>query len=222
MVQQMILRHSKLCLINIGDAESSVSLQFKFKFTSPLLLHKLSNFPYFGNLDFDAGTYLISDTLKIPAGSFVVGELWSNIVASGSKFASASSPHVAVQIGNPGDTAATEISDLVFTTTSGMAGAIVVEWNVGNSAQGSAAMWDSHVRLGGYKGSNIQVGNCGASGSHPTSACTSSYLALHLTSSSSAYLEVSFCDFYAQPFTSAPHLTRTVLSKECVGVGRRS
>jgi len=50
-------------------------------------------------------------------------------------------------------------------------------------------MWDSHVRLGGYKGSGIQVGNCGTSTSHPTSTCTSSYLALHLTSKSSAYLE---------------------------------
>lgn len=138
----------------------------------------------------DAGTYLITDTLKIPAGSFVVGELWSNIVASGSKFASASSPHVAVQVGSAGDTAATEISDLVFTTTSGMAGAIVVEWNVGSAAQGGAAMWDSHVRLGGYKGSGIQVSNCGTGTSHPTAACTSSYLALHLTSTSSAYLEV--------------------------------
>ncbi|KAF8310396.1 beta-1,3-glucanase [Clavulina sp. PMI_390] len=137
----------------------------------------------------DAGTYLITDTLKIPAGSWVVGELWSNIVASGSKFASASSPHVAVQVGSAGDTADTEISDIVFTTTSGMAGAIVLEWNVGGGSQGAAAMWDSHVRLGGYKGSGIQVSNCGTSTSHPTSTCTSSYLAVHLTSTSSAYFE---------------------------------
>lgn len=70
-----------------------------------------------------------------------------------------------------------------------MAGAIVLEWNVGAATQGSAAMWDSHVRLGGYKGSGIQVAQCGTSTSHPTSTCTSSYLALHLTSTSSAYLE---------------------------------
>lgn len=84
-------------------------------------------------------------------------------MATGSNFASASSPRVAVQVGNAGDSAKTEISDLVFTTTSGSAGAIVVEWNVKDASgtQGTAAMWDSHVRLGGYKGSNIQVGNCG-------------------------------------------------------------
>lgn len=118
-----------------------------------------------------------------------MGELWSNIVASGSKFSNSASPHVAVQVGSPGDTAATEISDLVFTTTSGSAGAIVLEWNVGSSAQGSAAIWDSHVRLGGYKGSGIQVSNCGTGTSHPTGACSAAYLAVHLTSTSSAYLE---------------------------------
>ena len=36
--------------------------------------------------------------------------------------------------------------DEVFTTTSGMAGAIVVEWNVHSDEQGGAGMWDSHIR----------------------------------------------------------------------------
>lgn len=137
----------------------------------------------------DAGTYVITSTLTIPAGTFVVGELWSNIQASGSYFANANSPQVAVRVGAAGSTAATEISDIVFTSVSGSAGAILVEWNVGSTSQGSAAMWDSHVRLGGYTGSNIQVGNCGTGTSHPTAACTAAYLSLHVTSGASAYFE---------------------------------
>ena len=62
-----------------------------------------------------------------------------------------------------GDSARTDISDLVFTTTGGSTGAFVVEWNVKDAAgaQGTAAMWDSHIRLGGYSGFGIQAGNCG-------------------------------------------------------------
>lgn len=132
---------------------------------------------------------MVTNTLKIPAGAQIVGELWSVIQASGSNFADASNPRVVVQVGSAGDTAATEISDIVFTTKGGSAGAIVVEWNVGASSQGSAAMWDTHVRIGGFKGSDIQASNCGNTTSHPFSSCTGAYLSLHLTTGSSAYLE---------------------------------
>lgn len=143
----------------------------------------------------DAGTYVVTSTLKIPAGSQVVGELWSNIVASGSAFSDASNPTVVVQVGEAGDTGRTEISDIVFTTLSGSAGAIVVEWNVADAPgeQGSAAMWDTHVRLGGYQGSGIQESNCAKLSGHTVAPCTAAYLSLHLTKSSSAYLEVRTC-----------------------------
>ena len=183
MVRPMIPLLSRLSSTNGGAARSSVSspppLQTKNIGANLVLLPT----------DVDAGTYVITSTLTIPAGTFVVGELWSNIQASGSYFASASSPQVAVRVGAAGSTAATEISDIVFTSTSGSAGAILVEWNVGSTVQGSAAMWDSHVRLGGYLGSGIQVGNCGTGTSHPTAACTAAFLSLHVTSGASAYFE---------------------------------
>jgi hypothetical protein len=34
----------------------------------------------------DAGTYILKDTVTIPAGSVLVGEAWSQFAASGSKF----------------------------------------------------------------------------------------------------------------------------------------
>ncbi|KAF8310395.1 exo-beta-1,3-glucanase [Clavulina sp. PMI_390] len=138
---------------------------------------------------FDAGIYLVTDTLKIPAGTRIVGELWSIIQASGLRFTDQAHPRVMVQVGKPGDTAATEISDIVFTSKGGSAGAILVEWNVGASSQGSAGMWDSHVRIGGFTGSDIQVSNCGNTTLSPFSECAGAYMSLHLTPGSSAYLE---------------------------------
>lgn len=139
----------------------------------------------------DAGTYKVTSTLKIPAGTQMVGELWSNIQASGSYFASATNPKVLAQVGNAGDTGRTEISDIVFTGVSGSAGAIMVEWNVADASgqQGSAAMWDVHFRHGGYTGSGIQESNCAKLSGHAVAPCTAAYLSLHLTKTSSAYLE---------------------------------
>jgi hypothetical protein len=38
---------------------------------------------------FDAGSYIITDTITVPAGSVIVGENWSQLVAYGSKFGDA-------------------------------------------------------------------------------------------------------------------------------------
>jgi len=71
-------------------------------------------------------------------------------------------------------------------------------------------MWDSHIRfvnvfqpsryflwlrlvcrLGGAAGTNLQDGQCPKSGAGGTTNCFAAFLALHLTSQSTAYLEVS-------------------------------
>lgn len=46
-------------------------------------------------------------------------------------------------------------------------------------------------RLGGVAGSNLQTSQCPSSGSGGTTNCFAAFLALHLTSRSTAYLEVS-------------------------------
>ncbi|EJF66026.1 exo-beta-1,3-glucanase [Dichomitus squalens] len=135
----------------------------------------------------DAGTYLITDTLKIPAGAQVVGEAWSVFLGSGSAFSDQSNPKVVVQVGQPGDTGIVEISDIIFATQAPAAGAIVVEWNIHSDVQGGAGLWDSHIRLGGAEGTNLLVSNC-ANGT-VNDACSAAYLALHLTEGSTAYLE---------------------------------
>ena len=78
-------------------------------------------------------------------------------------------------------------------------GAIVVEWNAAQPSgqQGGAGMWDSHIRLGGAAGTNLET-NCPQSGSGGTTNCFAAYMALHLTAGSTAYLEVRILGIYAE------------------------
>lgn len=62
-------------------------------------------------------------------------------MATGSKFQDASNPRVAVQIGQAGDVGVIEIQDLMFTVSGPTAGAVLVEWNVHESSQGSVGLW---------------------------------------------------------------------------------
>ncbi|KAF9068659.1 exo-beta-1,3-glucanase [Rhodocollybia butyracea] len=140
---------------------------------------------------FDAGTYIVTSTLKIPAGTQMVGEAWSVIAGKGSAFQNQASPQVVVQVGAAGSSGIMEISDIVFTTVGPTPGAIVVEWNVAepSGTSAGAGMWDSHFRLGGGAGTNLETSQCPSSGSGGTTACFAAFLALHLTASSTAYLE---------------------------------
>ncbi|KAF9532307.1 exo-beta-1,3-glucanase [Crepidotus variabilis] len=140
---------------------------------------------------FDAGTYIVSSTLTIPAGTQMVGEAWSVIAGKGSNFQNQNSPQVVVRVGDTNSQGILEITDIIFTTIGPAAGAIVVEWNVKQpSGQiAGAGMWDSHIRLGGAAGTNLQAAQCPTSIAVGNSNCFSAFLGLHLTSSSTAYLE---------------------------------
>ena len=46
-----------------------------------------------------------------------------------------------IQVGEWGDTGVIEIQDLMLTTQGPTAGLVLMEWNVAQSKQGSAAMW---------------------------------------------------------------------------------
>lgn len=90
------------------------------------------------------GVYIITDTLHVPLGSRIIGQAWSQIMARGAKFQNITNPKVAVQVGNAGDVGVVEIQDLLFTVSGPTAGAVLVEWNVHESAQGSAGLWGKH------------------------------------------------------------------------------
>ncbi|KAF8448258.1 pectate lyase superfamily protein-domain-containing protein [Kalaharituber pfeilii] len=138
---------------------------------------------------FPAGTYIVTDTIFVPVGSKIVGEAWSQIMGQGSKFADMNNPKVMVKVGNPGDAGIIEITDMLFTVRGATAGAVLMEWNVKQTTPGSAAMWDSHFRVGGAAGSRLQVGECPKLTGRVNPNCIAASMLLHLTSTSSAYLE---------------------------------
>ncbi|KNZ74781.1 Glucan 1,3-beta-glucosidase [Termitomyces sp. J132] len=152
---------------------------------------------------FDAGTYIVTSTLTIPAGTQIVGEAWSVIAGSGSAFQDQANPRAVVRVGDPNSQGVLEISDIIFTTVGPTPGAIVLEWNVQQPSgqNGGAGMWDSHIRLGGAAGTNLEANQCPSSGSGGTTNCFAAFLALHLTPASSAYLEAGP---YFQPNPAPP------------------
>jgi hypothetical protein len=58
-------------------------------------------------------------------------------MGTGSFFSDIKNPKVMVQVGQPGDSGVLEIVDMLFTVKGTTAGAILMEWNVRESTQGS-------------------------------------------------------------------------------------
>ena len=48
---------------------------------------------------------------------------------------------MAVQVGKEGDVGIVEIQNMMFTVSGPTAGAVLMEWNVHESTQGSAGLW---------------------------------------------------------------------------------
>ncbi|KAL8958790.1 MAG: hypothetical protein Q9193_004221, partial [Seirophora villosa] len=109
----------------------------------------------------DSGIYRITRTLSIPAESKIVGEAYPVILSSGTYFANMQDPKPVVQVGKPDEAGCVELSDFIVGTQGAQAGAVVIEWNLGSDATPSG-MWDVHVRIGGFAGSNLQLTDCPA------------------------------------------------------------
>ncbi|KFA45429.1 hypothetical protein S40293_10065 [Stachybotrys chartarum IBT 40293] len=136
---------------------------------------------------FPAGIYLVEGTVEIPVNSRIVGASWSQIQGTGSFFSDMNDPQVVVRVGQPGDEGALEMTDMIISAKGPTAGAIMVEWNVKASSNGAAGMWDSHIRVGGALGSDLEVANCPKFGYNED--CITASLLLHVTSGSSGYFE---------------------------------
>ncbi|PTB47605.1 carbohydrate-binding module family 50 protein [Trichoderma harzianum CBS 226.95] len=141
---------------------------------------------------FPHGVYAITSTLHVPVGSRIIGQAWSQIMARGSYFGDEANPRVAVELGKRGDVGILEVQDMLFTvsaTSGATAGAVIVEWNIRQSTTGSAGMWDSHIRVGGAKGSGLQAEQCPKKTGKVNPNCKAASLLMHLTANSTAYLE---------------------------------
>ncbi|KAF3055332.1 Glucan 1,3-beta-glucosidase [Trichoderma lentiforme] len=140
---------------------------------------------------FDAGIYRVTSTLKIPPGAKLVGEEYPIILSSGSFFNDQNNPKPVVQVGTPGQTGQVEWSDMIVATQGTQAGAVLIEWNLATSGTPSG-MWDVHTRIGGFKGSNLQLAQCPvtAGSTAVNTACIGAYMSMHITSSASnLYME---------------------------------
>lgn len=137
---------------------------------------------------FPAGVYAVAFTVQVPVGTKIVGESWPQIMGWGDSFGDPLTPRPVFRVGNSGDVGDVEISDMMFTVRGPAPGAILVEWNIREASQGSAAMWDSHVRIGGSVGSDLQVEQCPES-SEVSSNCLAATMMMHVTSGASGYFE---------------------------------
>ena len=141
---------------------------------------------------FDHGAYRITQTVKVPPNITITGEIWPLIMADGASFNDSSSPQPVFQVGNPGDTGAVEMSDLIFETLGPAPGAILLEWNVQETSQGSCGLWDVHFRIGGTAGTHLQQNTCqgNVTGSFEFNPdCAGAYLMFHIAQSSTVYVE---------------------------------
>lgn len=140
----------------------------------------------------DHGLYLITSTLRIPAGAKIVGEAYPVIMASGSYFSNINTPQAAVQIGTTGEAGTVQLSDFIVSGQGATAGAVLIEYNLVSPAGTPSGLWDVHTRIGGFTGSQLQVSECLKTPGSSTvnTACIAAYMSMHVTSGSSGlYME---------------------------------
>ncbi|KAL2811038.1 pectate lyase superfamily protein-domain-containing protein [Aspergillus granulosus] len=164
-----------------GDGQTDDSLLLNAILAVAANMSAIVYFPY--------GVYTIKDTLHVPVGSRIIGQVWPQIMATGPRFEDMENPHVAVEVGKEGDVGIIEIQNMVFTVSGPTAGAVLMEWNVHESSKGSAGLWDSHFRVGGATGSKLQAKDCPKQISPLKDSCIAASTLLHITKSASAYME---------------------------------
>eukprot|EP01124_Arcella_intermedia_P022503 TRINITY_DN3361_c0_g1_i2.p1 TRINITY_DN3361_c0_g1~~TRINITY_DN3361_c0_g1_i2.p1 ORF type:complete len:560 (-),score=121.23 TRINITY_DN3361_c0_g1_i2:25-1704(-) len=148
-------------------------------------------------LFFPYGTYILSDTVYVPAGTRLMGEVWSIFMASSNitngPFSNPANPQPLLRVGNLGEEGTVELSDFLFTTKGPQVGLKFIEWNVRDppGQPGSCGMWDVHFRVGGAIGTGIEPSNCpaGNGDNAPPEQCSGTWGLLHVTISGSLYLE---------------------------------
>lgn len=118
----------------------------------------------------------------------MTGEIWSVIMATGNAFGDWNNPTPVLRVGDPGEVGSVEISEFMFSTKGPCPGAVLVQWNIRGNAQGAAGIWDSHFRVGGFAGSNLQGGTC-PRGQGYVPQCVGAFILLHVTNSGSGYFE---------------------------------
>lgn len=134
------------------------------------------------------GQYLLTSTVVIPPGSRIVGEVWPVFLGTGPQFRDGNYPRAVVQVGETdGQEGHVEISECIFSTKGPSAGAIVLQWKLRGLPREDEedtllpGMWDSHIRLGGFRGSDLDDERFDGDRPLDTSNGWACFLAFHLT-----------------------------------------
>ncbi|CAI7637121.1 unnamed protein product [Penicillium viridicatum] len=131
------------------------------------------------------GVYRVSDTIFVPVGTRIVGEAWSVISAYGDKFKDSDNPRPVIQLGNAGDIGVIEIQDMRFSVGEILPGAKIIEINAAGDQPGDVGLWNTMAMVGGTADTSIS-GSCT---SQDPKDCMAAFMVMHLTKSSSAYIE---------------------------------
>jgi hypothetical protein len=109
---------------------------------------------------FDAGAYIHTSTIIIPANAVLVSEVESVIMASGSFFGDAANLKPVWSVGQPGQSGNVQIVDILFSQQGPVPGAIMLQWNLQSTCPGKSGLWSTHFRTGGAKGTKQSTSNC--------------------------------------------------------------
>ncbi|KAL2175005.1 glycoside hydrolase family 55 protein [Thermothelomyces heterothallicus CBS 202.75] len=140
----------------------------------------------------DYGIYRVTSTISIPPGAKIVGETYPVIMSSGAFFNDINNPKPVVQVGKSGQQGQVELTDFIVSTQGRQAGAICIEWNLASDAGNPSGMWDVHVRIGGFTGTQQQVAQCPKTPGNPAvnDNCLVAYMGMHVTKGASGlYME---------------------------------
>jgi len=106
---------------------------------------------------FPYGVYLITSTVTLKSDTVLVGEAFSQLMASGSFFADESNPQPMLL--TPDDLNGTvQLADLILATQSDLLGAQLLVWRVGVNS----ALWDVHYRMMYGAGLQLWITGSGA------------------------------------------------------------
>ncbi|KAK1754506.1 glucan 1,3-beta-glucosidase [Echria macrotheca] len=134
---------------------------------------------------FPQGIYRTQETINVPPGSRLVGEVFSTISGFGPLFGDADKPQPIVRIGNAGDKGVAQLSDMLVSVGDVLPGAVLVEINMAGNKPGDVGLWNVVLRVGG---SNDTLVNTKCNG-NDMAACKAAFALLHVTVNASAYLE---------------------------------
>ncbi|KAK1759744.1 hypothetical protein QBC47DRAFT_115380 [Echria macrotheca] len=141
----------------------------------------------------DYGLYRVTSTIRIPPGARITGESYPVILSAGSFFNDINNPQPVVKVGSTtGQAGTVELSDFIVSTQNAQAGAVCIEYNLATTGGTPSGMWDVHVRLGGFTGTQQQVGQCVKTPNDATvkSGCIVAFMAMHVTSGATGlYME---------------------------------